>query len=203
MPQPEPGNERESLASLVAELSRATRVGVLLGRLLGLGAVGRAATRLARSPTRVRWLMTRVTRLHARLLRLMRGRMRRSWLFAAGQPVMALTTIGRRSGRKQTTTVTAFLDGDTLATTGMNLGSERNPSWSYNLEANPEAWITIRDRAIPVRARRAVGEEWGRLWARWVEVQPSAEAFAAVGGRQVPIFILEHRNEECASRYET
>jgi deazaflavin-dependent oxidoreductase (nitroreductase family) len=119
--------------------------------------------------------------------------MRRSWLFAAGQPVMALTTIGRRSGTRQTTSVAALTVQGQLATVAMNLGLARNPSWSHNLEANPEAWITVRGRTIAVRARRAAGDEWTRLWRRWLEVQPSAATFADLAEREIPIFVLERR----------
>jgi deazaflavin-dependent oxidoreductase (nitroreductase family) len=149
---------------------------------------------------RIGWATTRFTRLHAVLLRLARGRLRRSWLFAAGQPVMGLTTIGRRSGTKRTTTVTAFCCGDRLAAAGVNLGLERNPGWSYNLEANPDAWITLRGRTIPVRARKAVGEEWEELWAQWIHVQPSAKTWAQLAGRQVPIFVLEPRDSRDAPK---
>ena len=147
-----------------------------------------------RSPLRVRWVATRITRLHARLLRITRGRLRRSWLFAAGQPVLALTTTGRRSGTSQTTVVTALCQDGTLATVGMNLGLERQPGWAYNLAANPAAVIEVGGRAIPVTARRAVGAERDGLWSRWLYVQPSARAMAELAGREVPIFVLEPRD---------
>lgn len=177
----------------MAEMSRPRAAGNALGRLFGLGVFGGFIARLARSPTRARWLTTRVTRLHGRLLHLAGGRLRRSWLFAAGQPVMALTTIGRRSGASQTTAVAALCHEGKLATVGMNLGSKRNPAWSYNLEAHPDASITIRGTTIPVTARRTEGEERDELWRRWLNLQPSAEAFAELSGRDVPVFVLERR----------
>jgi deazaflavin-dependent oxidoreductase (nitroreductase family) len=184
----------EPLGDLVVELSRPRGVGVFLGRITGPGRFGRFAARLARSPMRARWATTRITRLHARLLRLSRGRLRRSWLFAAGQPVLALTTTGRRSGQDRTTAVAALTYQGQLATVGMNLGSERNPSWSYNLQANPDASIEVKGQTIAVRARLATGDEWEALWNRWLEVQPSAAAFADLAGRKIPIFVLERRS---------
>jgi deazaflavin-dependent oxidoreductase (nitroreductase family) len=184
-----------ALADLLDGLSRPRAPGVLLGRLLALGAPGRLLARLARSPMRARGITTGITRLHARLLRLSRGRLRRSWLFAAGQPVIALTTVGRRSGATRTTAVAALPHRDALATVGMNLGMERDPGWCHNLTANPDAWITIAGVTIPVRARRATGGEWEELWHRWVDVQPSAATFAQIARRQVPIFVLDARSE--------
>jgi len=142
---------------------------------------------------RARRSTTRITRLHARLLRLTRGRVRRSWLFAAGQPVMALTTVGRRSGTAHTTAVAALAHRGTLATVGMNLGIERSPGWSYNLRHNPYAWITIGGTTIPVTARQATGDEWNYLWEHWLRVQPSAGTFAHIAARQIPVFVLEPR----------
>ena len=115
-------------------------------------------------------------------------------MFAAGQPVMALTTLGRRSGRPRTTVVTCFTYGDDLACAGMNLGVAQNPAWALNLEANAEATIELRGETIPVTARRARGEEASRLWRRWVEVQPSAGAFREIAGRAVPLFVLSRRD---------
>jgi deazaflavin-dependent oxidoreductase (nitroreductase family) len=146
------------------------------------------AGRATRAPNKIRFLSTRVTRFHAWLLRLSRGRLRRSWLLAAGQPVLALTTVGRRSGLPRSTAVACFTHGDELVVAGMNLGLPRNPAWALKLEANPEATIEVGGQKIPVRARRATDDEAVRLWWRWVELQPSAEAFRP--GREIPLFVL-------------
>jgi deazaflavin-dependent oxidoreductase (nitroreductase family) len=180
-------------AALVEELSRPRGLGALLGRLLDAGPLGRLIARLLRSPTRAAGATSRVTRLHARLLRLSGGRLRRSWLFAAGQPVMALTTIGRRSGAVRTTAVAALVHEGNLATVGMNLGGTRNPAWSLNLSAEPDAWVELGGRRFAVRARRAEGGEWAELWEHWLELQPSAATLALLAGRRIPIFVLEPR----------
>lgn len=180
-------------AELVEELSRPRGAGALLGRLLEAGPPGRLLARLLRSPTRTPGATSWVTRLHARLLRLAGGRLRRSWLFAAGQPVMALTTVGRRSGELRTTAVAALVHQGRLVTVGMNLGGDRNPAWSLNLSADPNAWVELGGERFAVRARRAEGEERDALWRRWLELQPSAATLAELAGRQVPIFVLEPR----------
>jgi deazaflavin-dependent oxidoreductase (nitroreductase family) len=133
--------------------------------------------------------------MHARLLRLSGGRIRRSWLLTAGQPVMALTTIGRRSGNRHTTPVAAFAWEGKLASAAMNLGVVRDPGWAYNLQSHPEAWITLVGRTIMVTARLSAGAEREQLWSRWTELQPSATTFAALAAREVPIFVFEPRAE--------
>jgi len=112
-------------------------------------------------------------------------------LFAAGQPVLSLTTIGRGSGLPRTTAVACFRCENDLATAGMNLGSRRDPAWALNLRANPHAKITLAGETIDVVARFATGAEYARLWRRWVEVQPSAAAFRELAHREIPLFVLE------------
>jgi deazaflavin-dependent oxidoreductase (nitroreductase family) len=151
------------------------------------------AARVARLATRVRPLQAGFTRLHARLLRLSRGRWRRSILLAGGQTVLALTTTGRRSGRRRSTPVAYFRDGETYVITAANLGDETPPNWFFNLLANPDAEVEVGGRRLPVRARRAEGEEASRLWAQWVRRLPAAEASRQISGREIPVVVLEPR----------
>ena len=152
--------------------------------------------RLIRFFGRPRWLATRVTRLHAAILRASGGRIKRSWLFALGQDVMSITTIGRRSGKPRSTVVAYFHDGDSIVTTAANLGNTRDPAWALNLEANPEVTVVVTGERRPMRARRARGAERERLWARWEELQPPAKGAAAIAGREIPVFVLEGRSED-------
>jgi deazaflavin-dependent oxidoreductase (nitroreductase family) len=147
--------------------------------------------RLVRLFSRPRRITTRVTRFHALLIRISRGRVQRSWLFALGLPVMSITTIGRRSSKSRTTTVAYFYDHGELVTSAANLGSERDPAWALNLKANPQAEIVIEGKRHRVRARLAEGEDRSRLWSHWVELQPPAEAAQAIAGREIPLFVLE------------
>jgi F420H(2)-dependent quinone reductase len=147
--------------------------------------------RLIRLLGRPRWIATRVTRLHAAVLRASNGRIKRSWAFALGQQVMSITTTGRRSGRPRSTAVAYFRDGDSLVTTAANLGNAKDPAWALNLEANPEVTVVIGGERRRMRARRARGAERARLWARWEELQPPARGAAAIAGRQIPVFVLE------------
>jgi F420H(2)-dependent quinone reductase len=193
VPAPEQG---QSLASLIDADSRRRRLGALLGWLTDLPWIGGPIARVMRAPNRFRSASTRVTRTHAWLLRRTGGRLRRSWLFAAGQPVLSLTTVGRRSGRLRSTAVACFAHGEELALAGMNLGLSRNPAWSFNLEANPDATIELGGETVPVHARRARDAEAEALWHRWVELQPSATAMRELSHRDIPLFVLSRRAEE-------
>jgi deazaflavin-dependent oxidoreductase (nitroreductase family) len=182
--------EGEPLGWLIERDSRRRGLGRLLGLLVELPVLGRPIARMTRAPITVRFLSTRVTRLHAMLLRLSRGRLRRSWVFAGGQPVLALTTTGRRTGQPRTTAVACFVHEENLVIAAMNLGVQRLPAWALNLQANPNAIVDVGGHRLPVRARPACGNEARALWQRWVELQPSASAFQDIAGRRIPLFVL-------------
>jgi deazaflavin-dependent oxidoreductase (nitroreductase family) len=152
--------------------------------------------RLIRRIGEARAITTRVTRLHAAVLRASRGRIRRSWVFALGLPVMSLTTTGRKSGRPRSTAVAYFEDGGALVTTAANLGNRRDPAWALNLEADPRATVVVAGERREVHARRAHGEERERLWARWLELQPLARGAAAIAGREIPVFVLTEEESD-------
>ena len=105
---------------------------------------------------------------------------------------MSLTTTGRRTGRSRTTAVAYFREGEAIVTTAANLGSERDPAWALNLEADGRATAVVAGQRLHVLARRARGAERERLWAHWVELQgEAATATQAIAGREVPVFVLE------------
>jgi deazaflavin-dependent oxidoreductase (nitroreductase family) len=156
--------------------------------------------RLIRFFGRPKWITTRLTRLHAAILRASKGHIRRSWAFALGQHVMPITTIGRRSGKQRSTVVAYFHDGESLVTTASNLGNTRDPAWALNLEANPEVSVVVGGERRSMRARRARGAERERLWRRWEELQPPAKSVAAIARREIPVFVLEARSENGGSR---
>ena len=186
--------ESVSLAKLVVADSRPRLVGVLLGKVVDAPLIGRWAARLGRAPNRMPFVRRVITPFHAWLLRRTGGRLRRSWLFAAGQPVISLTTIGRRSRQPRSTAVACFTYGEHVCLAGMNLGVARNPAWALNLEANPEATIELCGQPIAVTARRAKGDEAAILWQRWTEVQPSAPRFRDLASRDIPLFVLSRRD---------
>jgi F420H(2)-dependent quinone reductase len=150
----------------------------------------RAAARVVRLVTRPRRIVTRLTRLHAAALRVSGGRLRRSRLLAGGQPVLSLTTTGRRSGHPRSTVVAYLRDGDRYAVYAANLGSQNDPAWSRNLDSHSRAWIHVDGRRIPVVARRATGPEHDRLWTAYSTRLPAVEHFRMIAGREIPIFVL-------------
>ena len=149
--------------------------------------------RVIRFFSRFRRIQPQVGRVHAWLLRHSGGRLRRSLLLAGGQPVLALTTTGRRSGKRRSTVVAYLRHGDAYAVGGVNLGSNHDPAWCRNLLADPDAWIEVDGERMAVRARRAQGEEAEQLWAGFIERLPATRNSLALAQREVPMMVLEPR----------
>ena len=143
-----------------------------------------------RSLTRFRHIQPRVGRLHAALLRRSRGRIRRSRLLAGGQPVLALTTTGRRSGGPRSTTVAYVRHGEAYAVGALNLGSDRDPAWYLNLRSDPRAWIEVNGERRAVEARQASGEEAEWLWQAFIDRLPAIGTSRALARREVPMLVL-------------
>jgi deazaflavin-dependent oxidoreductase (nitroreductase family) len=129
--------------------------------------------------------------LQAVVLRLSRGRVRRSRLLAGGQPVLALTTTGRRSGIARSTTVAYIRHGDAYAVAALNLGSDRDPAWCLNLRADPRGWIYVDGARKSVEARQAVDGEAEQLWRELIDRLPTIDNFRRLARRDVPILVLD------------
>ena len=114
-----------------------------------------------------------------------------SFLLAGGQPVLALTTTGRRTGRQRSTALAYLRHANAYAIGALNLGSDRDPEWALNLRAHPLAWVDAEGRHFAVRAREAVGEEAERLWAGLIGQLPQVANTRRIAHRYVPVFVLE------------
>jgi deazaflavin-dependent oxidoreductase (nitroreductase family) len=110
----------------------------------------------------------------------------------AGLPVVMLTTTGARSGQRRTMPLVAIPAGGDLAVIGSNYGQASTPGWVYNLEADPSAEITYRDRSVPVTARRADPTETDHAFERAAEVYPGyAKYRVRADHRDIRVFVLE------------
>jgi len=147
--------------------------------------------KLLRRLTRFRRVQPQLGRLHAALLQRSGGRIRRSLLLAGGQPVLALTTVGRHSGALRSTVVAYMRHGDSYAAGALNLGADRHPAWCLNLRSDPRAWIYVDGERKAVRAREATGDEAAGLWSAFIERLPAIANPRQLAPREVPMFVLD------------
>jgi deazaflavin-dependent oxidoreductase (nitroreductase family) len=134
------------------------------------------------------------TRVHAALIRLSGGRIRRSFLFTGGMPVLVLTTTGRKSGQQRSTPVGYLRIGGAFAVLASNAGNDRSPAWWLNLQADPRAEILVERRRIRVRARQADSATKKDLWSRFAKLNPGFDEYRNLTERPIPVVLLEpHR----------
>jgi deazaflavin-dependent oxidoreductase (nitroreductase family) len=125
-------------------------------------------------------------------------RRHRRWVRRAGpyKAPLALTTTGRRSGKRRTVALAyaAVPPHAGWSVVGSNGGNPREPQWVRNLRADPEAWVHLHRRTIAVRAEILEGDAKRTLWDATVTRAPVFATFQAAVERDIPIVVLRPRS---------
>jgi deazaflavin-dependent oxidoreductase (nitroreductase family) len=113
-----------------------------------------------------------------------------SWV--AGLPVIMLTTIGAKTGRRRTAPLLGLRDGEQFVLIASNYGQRRHPAWYHNLRANPKAWITVDGAAHEFEVRELSGEESERYFQQAVKMYPGFIHYRRwAADRRIPVIKLE------------
>jgi len=117
----------------------------------------------------------------------------RVWNRINNGQIILVTSIGCRSGEKRTQPLTTIpLDDGCYVVIGSNAGGPKDPAWVSNLNAGANAWITVVDRRLAVRARPVTDQaEWDSLFQRFVDVHIDYATYVTKTTRRLPIFVLE------------
>jgi deazaflavin-dependent oxidoreductase (nitroreductase family) len=111
-----------------------------------------------------------------------------------GFGMLRLETVGRRTGKRRAAMIGYFEDGTNIVTMAMNGWGEAEPAWWLNLQARPEATVTLPGGRRDVRPRVATGEERDRLWALFPNFPgwgDDLDGLAALRPRQTTVIVLE------------
>ena len=108
-----------------------------------------------------------------------------------GQRMLVLTTTGAKSGEPREAIVSFHEDAGKIVIAASKGGAEENPSWYYNLLANPEATVEIGADTFPVRATVSEGAERDRLWNDHVRELPQFGEYPNKTDRVIPMVELE------------
>jgi len=132
--------------------------------------------------------MQRVSRVHVWLYRATRG-----WIGARADhlDILLLTTRGRRSGKRRTTPLPWFADGEKRVCVGSNGARPGHAAWYHNILADPEVELQVRGRRMRARARIAEGEERERLWKAITAEQPRYADYQAQTERRIPVVVFD------------
>jgi len=115
-------------------------------------------------------------------------------------PQLVLTTRGRKSGQQRKAQL-AYTDLDGLAyVVASNFGGERHPAWSYNLQAEPHAFMQLRDKRIAVIAQHLSDEEKESVWGRLCDNIPNYSAYREQTDRNINVYRLVPNDSEGADQ---
>jgi deazaflavin-dependent oxidoreductase (nitroreductase family) len=113
---------------------------------------------------------------------------------AMGMPVLKLTTVGRKSGDRRATMLTApLVEGDDVILIASFGGDDRNPAWYLNLVAEPDVEIEIEGSKRLMRARVAEGDERARLWGAVTAAHDNYADYQRKTDREIPVVVLSPR----------
>ena len=107
-----------------------------------------------------------------------------------GQPILLLTTRGRKSGRLRVNGLVFLRDADRYVVVASDNGARRNPGWYHNLLASGGGTVRYRRLVVRVTAAEAEGSERARLWPLLLQVYGGYDRHEALAGRRLPVMVL-------------
>jgi len=108
-----------------------------------------------------------------------------------GATTLALTTLGRRSGKPRRTMLIYGTDGDRYMVVASKGGAPEHPLWYENLVAHPEVELQVLGERFRARARTATPEEKPRLWEIMAGIWPDYDEYRKKTSRDIPVVVLE------------
>jgi deazaflavin-dependent oxidoreductase (nitroreductase family) len=139
------------------------------------------------------WLKAIFTAVNLGFYRVLGRRMR-----VQGRPLLLLTTVGARTGKRRQTPLGWFEDDpprtDAWLVVASAAGSASHPAWYINLARRPDdASIDVDGRHVAVSPQSLEGEERERAWARIVALAPGYGQYAVTTDREIPVVRLARR----------
>jgi deazaflavin-dependent oxidoreductase (nitroreductase family) len=118
----------------------------------------------------------------------------------SGLPVLLLTTTGARTGAKRTRPLLYLREGDDFVLIASNWGQAHNPSWHYNLRANPHAEVTLSGSTYDVIAREVTEAQRDLYWQQGCRMYPAWNLYKTRSPhRAFPVMILSSELNEVAT----
>jgi deazaflavin-dependent oxidoreductase (nitroreductase family) len=108
-----------------------------------------------------------------------------------GYPLVLFTVTGARSGKKRYVPLMRVEADGKYAMVGSNGAGPKNPSWHYNVKANPTVTVQDGEKVVTLTARELDGAERAEWWKVAVEAYPPYAEYQTQTDRQLPVFVLE------------
>lgn len=108
-------------------------------------------------------------------------------------PMLLLHTVGAKTGKPRTTSLSYAHDGDSLLIVASKGGAPRSPGWYHNLKAHPNVEINVGPKRFGVTARPVLPDDpdYARLWQIVNENNSDRyEAYQRQTSRPIPVIVL-------------
>ena len=137
------------------------------------------------------WCIRKLAPVDRQLLRRSSGRF--TIFGPVGVPLLLLTSTGRKSGERREIPLTYMREGDRLFLVGSNWGQATHPAWSWNLLADPNAWVMMGGKEIAVVATQLTGAEHDRIFRKFADYAANYDAYRGRTDRELRVFELARR----------
>ena len=140
-----------------------------------------------------RWFVRSAWYTHRAVYRVTGGRVGLWRAKSSRWGTLRLTVTGRRTNQERSVILGYLEDGPNLITMAMNGWADGEPAWWLNVQAHRDVRVDLADGPRSVTARAATGAERSRVWAKWREIEPKLDAYAALRSSETAVVILEPR----------
>ncbi|MGK8525001.1 nitroreductase/quinone reductase family protein [Nocardia asteroides] len=106
----------------------------------------------------------------------------------AGGDLILLTTTGAKSGRRHTIPLSPLYRDDTMFVSSFI--EDKYPAWWYNIKANPQVTIELRDKTYQATGKVLEGAEYDEFAAWVLGNNPLLADFQAKVDRPMPLVVL-------------
>jgi deazaflavin-dependent oxidoreductase (nitroreductase family) len=113
-----------------------------------------------------------------------------------GIPSLLLHTVGAKTGKARTTSLTYARDGGNYLIVASKGGDPKAPGWYHNLKANPKVEINVGPKRFGVTAKPVLPDDpdYARLWQIVNKNNSNRyEAYQKKTTRPIPVVVLTPR----------
>jgi deazaflavin-dependent oxidoreductase (nitroreductase family) len=107
-----------------------------------------------------------------------------------GMPIIVLTSVGAKSGNLRKNALMRVEFEGAYAVVASKGGAEKNPSWYFNLVANPHVELQDGAHRGDYIAHETTGTERDQWWKHAVAAYPDFETYTVGLDRTIPVFVL-------------
>ena len=110
-----------------------------------------------------------------------------------GIPSLLLHTVGAKTGKQRTTSLTYARDGGDYLVVASKGGDPKAPGWYHNLVAHPDVTVELGTEMFGARATVIESTEWNRLGSIQLQKLPGLAELQAKITRKIPVVLLERK----------